>query len=50
MGNFWQVRIHVLLPPRCDASLFAFPFHITMGNDGTAQHHEHLLSCVPNNP
>jgi hypothetical protein len=28
--------------PRCIA--VAFPFHITMGNDGTQQHHEH--SCV----
>jgi hypothetical protein len=30
-----------------DASLVSFPFHITMGNDGTQQHHEHPLSCVP---
>jgi hypothetical protein len=28
--------IHVLLPPRRDASRFAFPFHITMGDGTTA--------------
>jgi hypothetical protein len=33
--------------PRCIAVL---PFHITMGNDGTQQHHERLCPASPFKP
>jgi hypothetical protein len=44
-GNFWQVRFMFYFRR---AAMHAFPFHITMGNDGTQQHHDHeqLLSLL----
>jgi hypothetical protein len=51
LGNTWNREIlagtnscFTSAAPRCIA--VAFPFHTTMGNDGTQQHHEHPLSGV----